>query len=386
MDFRLSPDAEAFRAEIRVFLEEAMTPELEERLYRTGVSNDEGFTRDLVERGWFAPDWPASLGGQDRSPMEVVALDEELQRVDAPLYLSETTRMVAALIRRLGSPAMRERVLPGALRGEITIALGFTEPSCGSDLAAAVTKAARDGDEWVINGQKMFTTNGHVADYVFLLARTNADVPKHRGLTTFLVPLKGPGVTVQALYTLSGERTNITFYTDVRIGDEWRIGEIDGGWAVMALSLQDEHTSGWGQHLARLLHHAEEWARSTAGEGGRPRLNESDVRRRLARVAAEVEVSILLERRGRWMAEEGPAPVAEGPMSKLYSTEALQRAAEDILEMAGPDALRSRFQPSAPQGGRLEHMLRFAMGTTIYAGTSEVQRGIIAHRGLGLPR
>jgi 3-oxocholest-4-en-26-oyl-CoA dehydrogenase alpha subunit len=262
----------------------------------------------------------------------------------------------------------------------------FSEPQAGSDLAGLQTRAVRDGDEWVINGQKVFTTNAQVADYVFLLTRTNTDVAKHRGLTTFLVPLRQAGVTAQTVDTLSGERTNITFYTDVRLSDEWRIGEVNGGWTVMGLALQDEHTSGWGQHLARLLHHTEEWARATTDGNGVPRLADRDVRRRLARMAAEVEISVLLERRGRWLAEVGIIPVAEGPMSKLYSTEALVRAAEDVMELVGPDALRSRFEPTAPEGGRFEHMLRFAQGTTIYAGTSEIQRGIIAQRGLGLPR
>ena len=384
MDFRLSPGAEEFRADVRAFLASAMTPALEEQIYRTGVSDDEGFTQALVERGWFAPEWPAAYGGQDRSPMEVVALDEELQRFDAPLYLSETTRMVAALVQKVGAPALQERIVAPALRGELTIALGFTEPSCGSDVAAARTRAVRDGDGWVINGQKMFTTNGHVADYVFLLARTNPDVPKHRGLTTFLVPMATPGVAAQGLFTLSGERTNITYYSDVRISDELRLGDVDGGWAVMALSLQDEHTSGWGQHLARLLDHAEAWARDDGS--AHPPIERPEVRRRLARIAAEVAVAQLLERRGHWMADEGIAARAEGPMSKLYSTEALQRAADDVLEMVGTDGLRARFEPTAPQEGRFEHFVRFAQGTTIYAGTSEVQRGIIAQHGLGLPR
>jgi alkylation response protein AidB-like acyl-CoA dehydrogenase len=244
----------------------------------------------------------------------------------------------------------------------------------------------RDGDEWVINGSKMFTTNGHIADYVFLLARTNPDKPKHQGLTMFLVPLDVGGFEAQAVWTLSGERTNITFYSDVRIGDEWRIGDVDAGWQVLGLSLQDEHASGWGPHTARLLHHAEQWARNSCAEDGTPQINREDVRRRIARVAMEYEVSMLLQHRCVWMAEEGHVPVAEGPMSKLFSTEALARASQDVVEMVGPDGMRSYLEPDAPEQGRFEHLMRFSLGTTIYAGTSEVQRTIIAQRGLGLPR
>jgi 3-oxocholest-4-en-26-oyl-CoA dehydrogenase alpha subunit len=219
-----------------------------------------------------------------------------------------------------------------------------------------------------------------------LLARTSPEKPKHQGLTMFLVPTAGEGFEAQAVWTLSGERTNITFYSDVRIGDEWRIGDVDAGWQVLGLSLQDEHASGWGPHLVRLLHHAEEWARNTAGGDGVAHIANTDVRRRMARVAIEVEVSMLLQRRCIWMTENGQSPVAEGPMSKVFSTEALERASQDIVELVGPDAMRSYFEPTAPENGRLEHILRFSLGTTIYAGTSEVQRTIIAQRGLGLPR
>jgi alkylation response protein AidB-like acyl-CoA dehydrogenase len=386
VDFRLGDSAEALRAEAREFLAAAVTPELEERTYRTGVSYDPDFTRKLVERGWYAPSWSTEWGGQDRHGLDLLALQEELQAADAPTYAAGTTMAVARMIDRFGSQQMKDTILPPALRGEIIIVLGFSEPEAGSDVAAAQCRAVRDGDEWVINGQKMFTTNGHIATYAFLLTRTNPDVPKHEGLTTFLVPLDRDGFEAQAVYTLSGERTNITFYTDMRIGDEWRIGEIDGGWRVMTASLQDEHSAGFAPRIRTLLGHGEAWAREASDEHGRPRIDDPDVRRRLARTATTLEVATLLHRRAVWLTEMGRVPEAEGPMSKLFSSEALERSAQDITEMIGPDALRSYFDPSAPRGGRIEHMLRFSLGTTIYAGTSEVQRNIIAQRGLGLPR
>jgi 3-oxocholest-4-en-26-oyl-CoA dehydrogenase alpha subunit len=386
MHFRLDTQTAAYRDEVGAHLAEVLTPALEERLYRSGVSHDDEFAHGLVDKGYFAPKWPAEFGGQSRNGWDEQVLKEQMMRFDAPVYLSETTRMVAAIVREIGTPELKDRILAGAMTGDITIALGFTEPECGSDVAAAATKAVRDGDEWVVNGSKMFTTNGHIADYVFLLARTNPDKPKHKGLTMFLVPCASNGFEAQAIWTLSGERTNITFYSDVRIGDEWRIGEIDGGWQVLGLSLQDEHASGWGPHLDRLLHHAEHWATTNAAPNGGPRIDEPDTRRRIARIAMESEVSRLLQRRCVWMIEQGQVPVAEGPMSKVYSTEALERASQDILELAGPDGLRSYLEPTAPERGRFDHTLRFSLGTTIYAGTSEVQRTIIAQRGLGLPR
>lgn len=386
MHFQLDPKTATFRDEVRAHLEHVLSPEFEERVYRSGVSHDHDFAVGLVDKGYFAPSWPAEFGGQSRDAWDEQVLKELMMRFDAPVYLSETTRMVASIIQQVGTPEMKERILAGAMNGDITIALGFTEPECGSDVAAAATRAVHRDDGWVINGSKMFTTNGHIADYIFLLARTDPDKPKHKGLTMFLVPTTVEGFEAQAVWTLSGERTNITFFSDVRIGDEWRIGDVDGGWQVLALSLQDEHASGWGPHLARLLEHAEHWAATAVRPDGRPPIDEPDVRRRLARAAVETEVSTLLQRRCVWMVEQGEIPIAEGPMSKVFSTEALERASQDIIEMVGPDALRSYLEPTAPERGRFDHTLRFSLGTTIYAGTSEVQRTIIAQRGLGLPR
>jgi alkylation response protein AidB-like acyl-CoA dehydrogenase len=386
MDFRLGEKSEAFRAEVQAFVDEEMTPELEEKLYRSGVSHDEGFTKALAERGYLALSWPVEWGGQGRDPLEQMAFQEVLQKADAPTYGTGTTMMVAKVIHKLGTDEQKAEILPPALAGEIIICLGFTEPEAGSDVAAAQTRAVRDGDEWVIDGQKMFTTNAHIGDYVFLLARTNTEVAKHKGLTMFLVPLKHPGVEVQAVYTLSGERTNITYYSEVRVPDAWRIGDVDGGWRVMGALLQDEHSTGFSSRIRSVVEHTEAWAREATSADGTPEIDDPDVRRRLGRAATELEVATLLQRRSAWMAAADVVPEAEGPMSKLFSSEALERVTQDLTEMIGPDALRSYFDPTAPQGGKIEHMLRFSLGTTIYAGTSEVQRNIIAQRGLGLPR
>ena len=386
MDFRLGGNTAELRAEVRAFLDEHITDALKERVYRTGVSHDDDFTKALVERGWYAPGWPVELGGQGRDPIEMLVIYEELRYADAPTYSIGTTTMVAGVIREVGTPEQKAAIIPPALRGELVIVLGFSEPDAGSDVAAAVTRAVRDGDEWVINGQKMFTTNAQIGDYVFLLTRTNTEVAKHQGLTMFLVPMDQPGIEIQAVHTMSGERTNITFYNDVRVSDEWRIGEVDGGWATMMVSLKLEHGNGFAHALLRLLRGAERWARDAVDDDGIPRLDDPDVRERLGRTATDAEVSRLLLRRSAWMAEEGIPTKAEGPMTKLFSSEALERRAQDLTEVMGPDALRSYFEPTAPSNGSIEHMLRHALGTTIYAGTSEVHRNTIAQRGLGLPR
>ncbi len=256
-----------------------MSLALEEQVYRTGVSHDGDFTRALVEQGWMAPSWPVEFGGQGLDPEEMVAVGEELRLADAPMYGIGTTMMVATVIRAVGTEEQKAEIIPKALAGDIVIVLGFSEPEAGSDVAAATTRAVPDGDEWVINGQKMFTTNAQIGDYVFLLTRTNTEVAKHKGLTMFLVPLHQPGVEIQAVFTLSGERTNIVYYNDVRVADAWRIGDVDGGWHAMTVALTNEHAAGFAAAIDRLLRAAETWApddhqgqrRGCAAPGGRDR-------------------------------------------------------------------------------------------------------------------
>jgi 3-oxocholest-4-en-26-oyl-CoA dehydrogenase alpha subunit len=315
-----------------------------------------------------------------------LALTEEFQRAGAPTYGVGTTVMIAGVILHVGTEEQKKLILPRALGGEIIIVLGFTEPESGSDVAAAQARAVRDGDEWVINGQKMFTTNAQEADYVFMLTRTNPDVSKHQGLTTFLVPMKQPGVEIRAVHTVSGERTNLTFYTDVRVSDSMRIGEVDGGWDVMAVGLTFERSGAHGGESVRLLSEMERWAVTASDENGRPRREDLVVRARLGRAAAENEVSTLFARRSAWTQSTGKLPGVEGSMAKLFASEAITRQGADFVDMLGPDGLRSMGDPTAIEDGAAEYAYRFALGATTYGGTSEIQRNIIAQRGLGLPR
>ncbi|MHB1583264.1 MAG: acyl-CoA dehydrogenase family protein [Acidimicrobiales bacterium] len=384
MDFRLGEAAEDVRRQAREFLDEHLTEEVVARMEATGVHHDWDFHRALSDRGWVAPGWPVELGGQGYSVVEGLAMQEEFHRAGAPTYGVGTTMIVAGIIRRVGTDAQKDLVIPRALRGEIVIVLGFTEPECGSDVAAAQTRAVRDGDEWVINGAKMFTTNAQEGDYAFMLTRTNPDAPKHKGLTTFLVPLRQPGVEIRPIRTLSGERTNLTFYTDVRVDDGMRIGEVDGGWDVMAVGLSLERAGAQGGESIRMLDALERWAAAAAD--GPPPAADRRVRARLGRAAAENEVSVLLARRSAWVQDAGMLPGVEGSMAKLFASEAITRQSADFLDMLGPDGIRRQGDPTAVAGGAAEYAFRFALGTTTYGGTSEVQRNIIAQRGLGLPR
>jgi alkylation response protein AidB-like acyl-CoA dehydrogenase len=380
VDFAVDEALIEFRQEVRAFLDEELPPELEERVYRSGVSHDDTFVRRLAERGWVGANWEREDGQRTLDPFEYHVLEAELTKAEAPTVAITTTEMVASVIRAVGHEELKAEIIPRFLRGEITIALGMTEPEVGSDVGGVRTRARRDGDHWIVDGQKMFTTNAHIAEYVFLLTRTSPDKPKHAGLTMFLVRLDQPGVEVQAVYTVSGERTNIVFLNDVEVDDRWRIGEVDRGWQALMLALQDEHSAPFSPHLARLVDAVEAWAHDDG------RLDDPDVQARLGRWATELEVAELLDLRVTWMIATDQVPVTEGPMAKLFSTEGIVNAAEDLTELVGPDALRSRLDPTALVDGQIEHALRFSLGTTIYAGTSEVQRNIIAQQACGLPR
>jgi alkylation response protein AidB-like acyl-CoA dehydrogenase len=319
----------------------------------------------------------------------MVAFAQEAQRVGAPLIALGTTFIIASVIRECASEELKQEILPRVLDGEILIVLGYSEPNAGSDVASVSTKATWDGDEWVIDGQKMFTTNAHVATHAFMLCRTDPSLPKHRGLTTFLVPLDQSGVTISPVQTLGGERTNITFYDGVRVPDRFRVGEVNGGWATMNVALVFERGGGGSTTLPEtgpLLSDAVAWAAEPDPVTGRRRLDDPRIRERLARVAIDDEVAKLLDLRVRWLAARGGQPQVEGSMSKLFESEALVDAASELQDMLGPAGVLREAAPGAPAAGELEHAFRHACVTTIYGGTSEVQRGIIAERALGLPR
>ena len=376
-------DGDRFRSEARAFVAEHVTREVVGRAYRTGTMHDWGLHRALGRRGWVAGSWPGEEGGQGRSAFEMSVLMEELNRAGAPLDGWVVTMAAANAVRLKGSPELRGEVLPAIAAGEALIAIGFSEPDSGSDVAAARTTAVPDGDEWIVNGQKMFTTMAHEARWVFLLTRTNPDAPKHRGLTMFLVPLDSPGIEIQPVHTVGWERTNITFYSDVRVADRWRVGDVDGGWEVMLASLGFERGSAFGAGASFL------GVMGLVLDGVAEAVDadtDTLTLERLGRAATEYEVATLLNHRSFWLAEHGVVPDTEGAMAKLYASEALQRMTADLLDLLGPDGLRQYGDPGAPAGGEVEHAFRHAAVTTIYGGSSEIMRGIIAARSLGLPR
>jgi alkylation response protein AidB-like acyl-CoA dehydrogenase len=386
MDFRLGSKSDAFRTEVREFLDQHLDPEVIEQAHRTGTMHNKDFYRSLGDQGWIAASWPAEYGGQERDPYEMTALRDELRLAGAPTDGMGTSLIVCQTIRRVASEEQKQDFLPRALAGEILISLGYSEPDSGSDVASIKTRAVRDGDEWVINGQKMFTTLAHEANYVFLLTRTNPDVPKHKGLTMFLVPLDSPGIDVQPVHTVGGERTNATFYSDVRVSDHYRIGEIDQGWDVMTVALAFER-GGFGlSDSDRVWEQTVEWAEHTRRDDGTLVIDDPFVRERLALMRVNNEVAKLLAYRTSFVAASGKVPGVEGSMHKLFYAESMTADAAELVDMLGAEGVLQRGEEGAPVDGWVEHLFRHAAVTTIYGGTSEMQRSIIAERGLGLPR
>jgi alkylation response protein AidB-like acyl-CoA dehydrogenase len=386
MDFRLGERSDAFREEVRAFLREHFRPDMIERAHDTGTSHNWEFHRALGAQGWIAASWPEEYGGQGRDPMEMTALRDELRLAGVPTDGLGQTIMIARTIRAVGTEEQKQKFLPPALSGEIIFALGFSEPEAGSDVAAVATKAVLDGDEWVIDGQKMFTTLAHEATYVFLLTRTNPDVPKHKGLTMFLVPLDAPGVEIHPVHTMGGERTNATFYTGVRVPDAYRVGEVDGGWDVMTVALTFERGGFASTEADRVWERTVDWATDTRRADGTRVIDDPLVRERLATMRVNLEVARLLAYRCSYVAAAGDLPGVEGSMHKLWYAEAMTADASELVDMLGAEGVLAHGETDAPVDGWVEHLYRHAAVTTIYGGTSEVQRGIIAERGLGLPR
>ena len=374
-------DAAGFRAEVRQFLEETCPAELVARVHRSGTVHDWEFHRAVAARGLLRVGWGPEWGAEERTDDDVRALWEELERAGAPIDGWGTSDLVARTLARVGTEEQRRDIVPRVLGGEILICLGYSEPDSGSDVAAASTRAERDGDGWVITGQKMFTTLAHEASYVFLLTRTNREASKHRGLTMFLVPIDQPGIEITPIHTVSGERTNITYYTDVRVPDTCRVGLVDGGWDVMTVALAYERNPTMVGELDRLLRLFLGWARSHPEVLERP-----VVRDRLARAVIDLEAGRLLSERMSAVGASGALPIVEGSMAKLFSSEALVRASAGLLDTLGAAGVLSVGASGAPAAGWVEVMQRHAQVTTIRAGTSEIQRSIIAERGLGLPR
>ncbi|MFV8305202.1 acyl-CoA dehydrogenase family protein [Mycolicibacterium peregrinum] len=378
MDFstvELSAEDEAFRTEVREFLASIVTEDVIRRDRETGDNFDEGVHLALGAAGYLEKEWKTEAdGGFSRVRRRIWELEK--RRAEVPWVTWGTTSMVARSVAKFASPEIRDDVLRGVFDGSVRLCLGYTEPEGGSDVATCKTRAVRDGDQWVINGSKMFTTGAHNCQYVFLITNTDPDAPKHKSLTMFLVPLDADGIEIQGIRTVDGDRTNIVYYSDVRVDDKYRLGDVNGGWTVVREPLDAEHgavaaAADGLADVAIMMHQAgfmAEAADNVAALVGRSgAVDDGSVAYRLGRSVARLEASL-------------SSPSIFG---RVALAQTMRDIAPDLMDIAGSVAAL----PIGADGGaddRSEYVYRFAPLVGIYGGTLEVFRNMIAQHVLGL--
>ena len=341
--------------------------------------------RRMGEDGWLGIGWPVEYGGHGRGPVDQMIFVEESHWAGVPLPLL-TLNSVGPAIMQLGTDEQKERFLPAILRGEVHFSIGYTEPTAGTDLASLRTRAVRDGDEYVINGEKLYTSAIQYADYVWLAARTDPDVPKHKGLSVFIVPVDAPGFSWTPLPTMAGEFTSSTFYEDVRVPAANLVGEENGGWRLITNQLNFERVaicpvSGIGRDIAEVR----SWAQEERLADGRRVIDQEWVQIALARVWARAEYLKLLNWKVAWAADKGMNP-ADASATKVYGSEFALEAYRVLGEIVGQAGYLAEGSPGAVLGGRLEQRARSQTIFTFGGGANEIQRDIISWLGLGLPR
>ncbi|HET7742535.1 MAG TPA: acyl-CoA dehydrogenase family protein, partial [Mycobacterium sp.] len=382
----LSDEDSAFQTELREFLASIVTDEVIARDRATGENFDEGVHLALAERGYLERDYrPAEDGGFTAVRRRIWEL--EIGRAHTPWFHWGTTAMVAKSVEQFGSRELVAEVMPGVLAGRLRLCLGYTEPDGGSDVATCKTRAVRDGDGWIINGSKMFTSNAHNAQYVFLITNTDPAAPKHKSLTMFLVPLTSPGVEIQAIRTVDGDRTNITYYSDVRIPDHYRVGDVNGGWSVLREALNAEHgtvdrDAEGLQKIATMTEHLlllADGLDRVAGIVGRP---DSTGRR-------PVDDESVAYRLGRAAARTEAARSTPEKFGRVAIAQALRELTPDLMDILGTAAVLpvgTDGAADAADDGGIEYLFRLASPMGIYGGTLEVFRNMIAQHELGLGR
>ncbi len=387
-DYDLGDAGNALREEVRAWLAQNWSSERKAEFDRKPFSKrefDADFARDIGKTGWIGLGWPAAFGGQARSALEQIAFMETMER-------AETPRIGAAIqanaLMMFGTPEQQQEYLPEILRGEAMHGMGYSEPQAGSDLAALRTSAVRDGDHWVINGQKIWTTTWW-GKYMFLAARTDKDAkPPHAGISMFIVPMNAKGITVQPASTMyDGSFANI-FYDNVRIPLENIVGEVNGGWKVLTGALAFERGLVGGGIVLKVAHAFEQLRRHVMAqdERGTALADDPVVRDRMATLAAEIEIGRQLMMHCAELAADGVTPPEYGAISKVFSGELMERFGEAALDILGMRATLSEQMPGAIDNGRFEQNLRHSLMWVISIGTNEIQRSLIAQRALGLPR
>jgi alkylation response protein AidB-like acyl-CoA dehydrogenase len=392
MEFKDSPEEAAFRTDVRAFLQREFVGQYtSERDAEENYARGQGpelrdWRRKLVERGWIAPAWPQEYGGAGLSVMQQFIMNEEFAAHRVPPAGGMGVMMVGPTLITHGNEEQKKEHLGRILAGETRWCQGFSEPGSGSDLASLQTRAVRDGDEFVINGQKIWTSGAHLADWMFMMARTDPDAPKHKGISYFLVGMKSPGIEVRPLTNLANQNMfTEVFFQDVRVPARNMVGELNRGWYIGTTTLDFERSSiGSAVGLRLQLDELVRYAREHEGDGTSRSGTLPSIKMEVADRYVEANVARLMSYRVVTMQAKGMIPNHEASMTKLFASELNQRIARTGVKVLGLyGQLRGE---TAPMHGRYGTSYLTSLSSTIAGGTSEIQRNIIATRGLGLPR
>ena len=388
MHIDFTPEQRVFQEELRQYFAEVVTPDVIEEIRKDSEGGGPLYhetLRRMGSDGYLGIGWPEEYGGQGRSPIEQWIFADEIQRIGFPLPFL-TLNTVGPTIRRFGGEDLKKEFLPRILRGEVHFAIGYSEPEAGTDLAGLKTRAVRDGDEWVINGSKMWTSLANYADYIWLAARTNPEASKHRGISVFLVPTDAKGFSISPITTIGLARTNATFYEDVRVPAEYLVGEENNGWSLITGQLNHERVSLMNSgSVRRLVDEVAEWTRKTSIGGGKRLIDLPWVQNNLARVEVKLEALRLMNWKQAWALTQDHLGPADSSAIKVFGSEFFVEAYRLLLEVMGHHAVLVEDSPGAVLRGRVNASYRSSLILTFGGGTNEVQRDIIAMAGLGLP-
>jgi 3-oxocholest-4-en-26-oyl-CoA dehydrogenase alpha subunit len=388
MQISYTPEQEQLRQQLREYFAGLMTPERRAGLSHAQAEYGDGavykeVVRQLGRDGWLAIGWPAEYGGQSRSVLDQLIFTDEAAIAGVPVPFL-TINTVGPTIMRFGTPEQKERFLPRIAAGELHFSIGYSEPEAGTDLASLRTRAVRDGDDYVINGQKMWTSLIQYADYVWLACRTDPEAPRHKGLSIIIVPTDAEGFAWTPVRTVAGVTTSATYYSDVRVPVTNLVGEEHRGWPLITNQLNHERVAlTSAAPVLAALGEVTEWAAATKLGDGRRVIDQEWVQLNLARVWARAEFLKLMN--WRIAAQAGSPPPAAASATKVYGTELTIEAARLMMEVLGPNAEVRAGSPGAMLAGRIERMQRSALILTFGGGTNEVQRDIIGAVALGLP-
>ena len=387
MHVDFTPEQKAFRAEFRAYLDSIMTPEV-----RTATANAESgptyraVIRQMGRDGWLTPGWPVEYGGKGLDSLTQKILLEELVLAEAP-FPFVTVNTVGPALMRLGTEEQKRDILPRIATGELIFAIGYSEPGAGTDLANLKTRAVLDGDSYVVNGQKIFTSGAEGADFVFLAVRTDPDAPPHKGITILMMDATLPGFSISPIWTVGGFRTNVTYYEDVRVPADMVIGQVNGGWRLIAEQLNHERIG-----LAALTYGANgafdqvvEWARGI--DAGAGKLVEVPwVQSALGEAYAMLRAIGVMGNRVAAEVAQGSTRADLASGLKVFGTEGVIKVMRLLLDILGPVGLVRDGSPGAALRGRIEREYRKCQINTFGGGTAEVLRDMVAQVGLGMPR